>query len=149
MIVQTLRAYGIPKPQARPRAFKMGQFIRVHSPKTEWFNIVHMAALEAKPIAAIRGAVYLSVKFWFPRPKSCRIESWNAKRPDADNLLKVVMDALTNAGWWEDDGRVALVTLQKLYETATERPGALVEVVEMAEHQKESPRPMRAPGVVS
>lgn len=131
MLIHSFRAYGIPKPQARPRAFVMGTSARIYSPKTDWFRIVHQAALEHRPPVPMDLPVYLNVRFVMPRPKSKRTQRWACSRPDSDNLLKAVMDAMTNAKWWTDDGRVALVTLQKLYETAELIPGVIVECSEM------------------
>lgn len=61
---------------------------------------------------------------WKPRPGPCKVRVElvyplrrkdrvagdellpHAERPDADNLLKSLLDAMTRAGVWEDDGQV-------------------------------------------
>ena len=37
----------------------------------------------------------------------------HVQKPDADNLLKPIMDALSEAGIWEDDNQVDRIFLQK------------------------------------
>ncbi|MCL2139963.1 MAG: RusA family crossover junction endodeoxyribonuclease [Treponema sp.] len=37
------------------------------------------------------------------------------KKPDLDNLLKAVMDALTAAGAWKDDAQVRSIKASKHY----------------------------------
>ena len=36
-------------------------------------------------------------------------------RPDGDNLLKIVKDAATKAGWWKDDALVFLEYIRRIY----------------------------------
>jgi Holliday junction resolvase RusA-like endonuclease len=48
-------------------------------------------------------------------------------RPDIDNLLKFVMDAL-NGVFYKDDSQICQVFTLKQYNT---RPGTLVEIVEL------------------
>jgi Holliday junction resolvase RusA-like endonuclease len=68
----------------------------------------------------ITGPVQLSVHCWFEMPKSWskkkRAESQGALhdgKPDSDNVLKAVKDALTDAGVWLDDSQVALEFVSK------------------------------------
>ena len=37
------------------------------------------------------------------------------KKPDSDNLLKPVVDGLTEAGLWEDDNQIAQMYVEKKY----------------------------------
>jgi len=69
---------------------------------------------------AIAGPVQLSVHCRFEMPKS-----WSKKKrsglvgvlhdskPDGDNVLKAVKDALTDCGVWNDDAQVALAFIGK------------------------------------
>ena len=40
---------------------------------------------------------------------------WCDKRPDCDNLVKLVKDVLTDLGFWRDDSQVAKLTFQKVW----------------------------------
>ena len=109
---------GVPKAQPRPRAVRAGNGVRVYDPGTaqEW-KLAIMATLaplmrEREPLT---GAVEISMKFFMPRPKGCTAK-WHTKKPDADNLAKVVMDACTAMSVWSDDAVVASLWAQKLYE---------------------------------
>jgi Holliday junction resolvase RusA-like endonuclease len=57
----------------------------------------------------ITDPVHLIVEFFLPWPKSKKSDVAKAphgKKPDTDNLLKAVMDAMTAAGAWKDDALV-------------------------------------------
>jgi Holliday junction resolvase RusA-like endonuclease len=63
-------------------------------------------------------AVEIVVNAWFPRPKS---KTWKTrpmpsyrhiKKPDADNVLKAVLDALNGLAW-VDDAQVFSATVRK------------------------------------
>lgn len=52
-----------------------------------------------------------------PRPRR-----WHTSKPDADNVLKAVMDAMVEAGWLADDAPVAQVEVQKIVAAQGEAP---------------------------
>ena len=64
-----------------------------------------------------------------PRPKSCKRGGWHDRRPDCDNLLKAVMDAL-NGLIWTDDARIVDMRVQKDYAIGPPRVEISVEEVE-------------------
>ncbi len=53
---------------------------------------------------------------------------WPAVRPDADKLLRVVLDGLGEAGVFRDDGQVVRGTFVKRYCQIDEMPGVRVQV---------------------
>ena len=68
----------------------------------------------------IQGRIWLDIAFYFKRPKNqCRrgeprgaIEM--SRRPDLDNCLKMIGDAL-NGLVWEDDGQISYMKAYKYY----------------------------------
>lgn len=115
--MKTVTVYGEPKAQPRPRATARGGFARVYNPSTadEWKQaIVDAARDQGEPFL---GPVELSIRFDMPRPKHMR--GTEAKphtvKPDIDNLVKAVMDALTTAIWWIDDAQVWSLRTSKKY----------------------------------
>lgn len=127
-----LKITGIPDGQKRPRVyFKHGKTI-AHSPKSSWYNIVYSQALENKPTILIDNPINLKVIFYFPRPKSVKKDQiFKISRPDTDNCLKSVMDALTHAGWWSDDSRVVQLYSEKRYvDQNNTTPGAAITLTE-------------------
>jgi Holliday junction resolvase RusA-like endonuclease len=68
----------------------------------------------------ITDPVFLEVLFYFPRPKrlmNIAVKPHTSK-PDSDNLLKAVMDAITNASVWKDDAQVYGHHVEKYYSQA-------------------------------
>jgi len=61
------------------------------------------------------GPVRLSCKFVFARPRSNKSKGpFMAQRPDGDNLLKQISDAL-NTVLWKDDAQVVKIESEKLW----------------------------------
>lgn len=82
------------------------------------------------------GPVYVQINWFMPRPKSHHTSKgalkasaprWHECKPDADNLEKAVLDALTDLGLWRDDSQVCHVSKSKIY---GEHPGALIIVTD-------------------
>jgi len=91
-----------PKPAPRPRVTKHGTF----NPKdyTEYKRLIRMQTKIAKPL---EGAIKLSVVFQFKKPKSWSKKKraaayWHTQKPDTDNLLKGIKDALNKLAYWDD-----------------------------------------------
>jgi len=135
----TFYAHGIPKGQPRPRAFSRGGSARVYTPGTAeaWKGAIALAAKPHIPATPISGPISLSIFHDMPRPKSHRTPKGILKpaapknhtsKPDADNLLKAAMDALTHIGMWHDDDQVCEVTVTKRYGDSS---GAQIVIVDL------------------
>ena len=139
---------GEPKGQPRVKAFVRGKHAGVFDPGTAdgWKLLVRSEASRAGG-PNFTGPVALSLVFWFQRPAAHHKSSDRARelkpnmpcnhvsKPDADNLAKAVMDALTNLGtYWRDDSQVARLTIDKRYVDARlcAVPGCSVEVWEVS-----------------
>lgn len=138
---------GQPKGQPRPRAFarKMGSkyVARVYDAGTAegWKSQIAMAAREHTPETPFAGPVEVGLTFLIPRPKSHfrtgkhadklrpDAPSFCIKKPDADNLAKAILDALTQlGGWWKDDDQVARLSVQKIYLGQGYKPGCFISI---------------------
>jgi len=120
---------GTPKPQPRPRATRAGLRARVYNPPSAdvWkgsirdsLRIRHKEILGKK----FPGPIGLRVEFYFKAPTGFK-DTFFAKhtaKPDIDNLLKPVMDVLTEEGIWADDSQVVEVSASKWI--ARPRPGS-------------------------
>lgn len=111
---------GDPQGKARPR---MGRYA-VYTPKRtrQYEEAIRDAFLQAGGYK-LDGYIRVSVDACFRIPDSyskqkrldCRYNIIRPdKKPDADNILKVVLDALNGAAY-EDDKQVIEVTCRKLY----------------------------------
>ena len=140
---------GEPKgqPRARSTAFmsKAGKMTsRVYDPGTAdgWkYAITAEAAKNCGGTGTwmTDGPVALQVLFRMPRPARLNTKKALAgmtapfhrhvSKPDLDNLLKAVMDALTPIGIWKDDAQVWKIEATKRYAGPAEMPGANITVV--------------------
>jgi Holliday junction resolvase RusA-like endonuclease len=134
-------AAGIPKGQPRPRAFARGGHAAVYDPGTAegWKSQVAIAAREHIPDVPLDTPIKLRLGFILPRPKAHQRANgllkdgaplFCAKKPDADNYAKAVMDALTLLRVWNDDCQVCELYVRKTYGP---QPGCLVSITECME----------------
>lgn len=121
----TVRATPEGQPRSRPRFGGRGFFIK----RTKFWEACMYVARMWRPHEPLAGPVKVDVTFYMPRPKSVsKKETWQAKRPDIDNIAKGLLDAMTHAGFWKDDGCVAELNLRKLYACPGFEPQAHVAV---------------------
>ena len=114
-IAYSLLVNGVPKAQPRPRMTAGGH---VYNPLSAdaWKEKIK-AAFAARRRPVITGPVRLEVTFFMPVPKRMKINEFtpHVKKPDTDNLLKAVMDSLTEIGVWKDDAQVYETLAGKYY----------------------------------
>ena len=118
---------GNPKAQKRHRSTRVGKFIRNYDPssgdKADFLGIVHKYA----PEQPFTGALSLQAYFFIGYPKKwLRTGKYECQkkpnapiycptRPDVDNYVKFVMDAMGNGIFYNDDSKIALVEVAKKY----------------------------------
>lgn len=117
--------YGEPVSQGRPKATTINGHVRMYDPKksTDYKDFVKLVASENAPESLLEGPLNLRVEIYRPIPKSFsqrRIAQAEAgeirptTKPDADNYLKAIKDALKNV-IWKDDSQVVDVIVRKWY----------------------------------
>ncbi len=129
MIEQVFTVLGAPTAQGRPRFARMGKLVRAYDPKESRENKGNIRAqvVAQHPIMIARDVpVLCHVQAYMPRPaghfgtgkNAGKLKDgapfWHTSRPDADNILKAIKDALTGV-CWHDDSQVCDVRLLKLY----------------------------------
>jgi Holliday junction resolvase RusA-like endonuclease len=108
-----------PTPKARPRVCKTGH---VYTPQKtiEAENQVKIAFAHAcrnanyKPYFPMYKAIKMVVVLYFAKPKRPKDEIYPIVRPDADNCLKLIMDALNNLAF-NDDSQIVDLIIKKRY----------------------------------
>jgi len=131
---------GQPQGKGRAKIVKIGGFSRMATPpKTVAYEglIAHAAqtALAGRPL--LDGPVGLTLIL------DCQVPaSWSAKKqraalagehmpttkPDADNVEKLVLDAGTKAGLWEDDTQVAELVVRRVRAARGEGPSTRIAI---------------------
>ncbi len=125
MEIRTFSWHGIPRGQGRPRFTRAGKAYKAEKDRA-YEQSIKAAYLEKygreKPIA---GAFRMSVGVWMPIPRTAsrckranmltgRIQ--HTTKPDLDNVVKAVMDALNGVAYSDDKDMVQINAL-KIYST--------------------------------
>lgn len=144
----TFFIHGVPKPGGSKRGFafrrsggKLGVSMVDASGQAgkDWRGDVKAAALgEMKvpkaPFPNAGGALFLTVEFVMPRPKSHfrkdgtikpGMPTFHTIKPDATKLIRSLEDALTGI-LWNDDSQIAKQLVSKVYADAGQKCGAEV-----------------------
>jgi Holliday junction resolvase RusA-like endonuclease len=131
-------AAGIPKAQPRVKAFVRGGHAGVYTPDgaETWKQEVRRQAVANAPESIIAGVVRIQLDFFLPRPKvhldkhgvpKPKSPVWHCKKPDLDNLIKAVTDAITDTQRvWLDDSQIYQITAVKTY--ALQQSGCSVRI---------------------
>ena len=132
--------YGEPVAQGRPRFSTVGGFIRAYDPakSKDYKDYVRLAAVsEMKGKVPLDGALALSVRVYrsipksFSKKKQALAEAGKIKpitKPDMDNYIKGIKDALKSV-CWKDDSQI--VTYREPFgKFYSETPRIEIEVME-------------------
>lgn len=112
----TIEVSGDPIAQPRPKVSTQGGFARAY---TERGHAIHAykqdIALTWKSAVgfSMSGPVAVDITFSIQKPKSVK-RNLPSVKPDIDNFIKGVFDALKDLAW-EDDGQVVEVSARKVY----------------------------------
>lgn len=89
-----------------------GKFPTAYYPASyqKWKSAAAELLLAQKPTAQLTGPLKVLVGFIAERPKTTKLAM---PKPDIDNYMKSLFDALTQAGWWADDSQVQHVVAYK------------------------------------
>lgn len=121
-------------PMVPPTATGQMRAVRVVGGKPVFYDppavIETRAKLEAalaphRPAQPIEEPIRLVVKWLFPRGECHTDGAWKTTRPDIDNSMKLLLDAMTRLGYWRDDAQVCSMILEKFW---AETPGIFLRV---------------------
>jgi crossover junction endodeoxyribonuclease RusA len=128
-----------PAPQGSKRHVGGGVMIESCKAVKPWRLLVAQSAIAAR-VPLLRGPVRLSLVFLFPRPaghyrKNGTLKpsapAYHAVKPDGSKLQRSTEDALSGLVI-EDDARIVGTVWDKRYCVGSERPGALITVIQLA-----------------
>lgn len=81
-----------------------------------------------KPTKPLQGAVRVDMVIQYPMAKGKSPLTFKITRPDLDNTAKLILDVMTDLGFWNDDAQIASLELTKLYH---EKSGIYIRVTEL------------------
>lgn len=107
-----------PKPLKRHRTGRRGNYDPSRDGKRAFLEMCVIVV--GRPENPPGGAVLLSVAF------VCKIK--RGRKPDIDNLVKFVMDAL-NGAYWKDDGQICRLIASRKFTPDPDKVGTHIEIV--------------------
>jgi crossover junction endodeoxyribonuclease RusA len=123
---------GTPAPQGSKSHVGNGVMIESSKAVKPWRESIRSALTTdaGLPRYKFEGAVFASLEFIMPRPKSAPKKSTPHadKRPDLDKLVRSVFDSLTSAGVLRDDSCVVELSARKRIAAIGETAGLKVQI---------------------
>ena len=116
---------GKPFAKQRPRASRRGRFTTVYTPKqtVDYENLVKYSYYEQNGDIMLDGALQAEINGVFPVPMSASKKQaekmlngdiHHTKKPDCDNMAKIVLDALNGIAY-HDDSQIVDLRITKEY----------------------------------
>jgi Holliday junction resolvase RusA-like endonuclease len=132
--------YGEPVAQGRPRFSTQRGFTKAYDPakSKDFKHYVKLVALEHRPQQLLSGPIMMDVKIYkstlksFSKNKTALAEEGEIRpvtKPDVDNYVKGVKDALKSV-IWKDDSQVVDLHISKWY---SENPRIEIKIKELKE----------------
>lgn len=125
-----------PRGQKRGQAVNRGDHAGVYDPEenlTESGRLLAQA-LASRPPQPLAGPLVVVVRSTIPRPKK-PVHALPTTKPDIDNIIKLLFDALTGVYWLDDKQIVATLPI-KVYGDESHPPGLEVWVTEVKDEQE-------------
>lgn len=121
--------YGIPQRHSRRSILRNGKMASYEGKDSQdWRQSVRLQSLNHKPSSPSAAPISAELSFQFLKPKSLsRKVTAHIKRPDAENLLKSTLDAMTGI-MWRDDSQIVRLVVTKQY---SEIPGVRIAIQEV------------------
>lgn len=139
--IATVRVRGHPVPQNRPRVYRHGGVMSSSPTVKTWRDVVALEMMAAKatrypPLTLpLTGPVRVDLRFMFARPKRDKRKetSLHDRRPDRDNLDKVILDCLEKCRWVESDAQVVGSIYKWWLPAGDTEEGVQIDVYRLAE----------------
>lgn len=138
----TLELPGEPKGKQRPRVTMRGGFATAYTPKetVNYETYVKTCYIQQNRHEMLEGSIKAEIKAYFSIPKSTSKkkhklmadgEIKNTKKPDCDNIAKIILDSLNGIAY-HDDSQICELSVEKLY---GEQPRVVLTLSELEENQ--------------
>ena len=128
---------GKPKGKGRPKFARRGNFVKTYTPEAtvnyeNWVKLCYQAAEQS----SISGEIQVEIQCYFEIPESIKGKKRElylsgeirpTKKPDLDNIMKCVTDALNEIAY-QDDKQIVEASIEKYY---SEEPRVEIEICEL------------------
>lgn len=129
---------GEPKGKARPRVVHNNGFARAYTTKDtmNYETYVKWIYTETQEPTKLHGEIEATIKAYYPIPKSMTKKNRQlieenklhpTKKPDSDNVAKIILDSLNKIAF-DDDSQVVKLVVEKYY---SEEPRVMVTLREL------------------
>ena len=116
---------GKPRGKERPRTVRLGNRITTYTPKNtvEYENLIRNSYRKSDGNFKLENAIKADILAIFPVPNSATKKMKKemlegnieyTKKPDCDNIAKVILDALNSVAY-NDDSQVCKLSVEKIY----------------------------------
>lgn len=111
----------------RPRFARTGRYVKTYTPKKtanyeNEVKLAYLSRLNNKDYKEYVGRIKVSIWAFFKPPKSYSKRKYNElleteylKKPDADNIAKIICDGLNGIAW-KDDSQIYELEVHKYYD---------------------------------
>lgn len=82
------------------------------------------------PETPLTNPISMTIVFCYATKDKKKVAQPKTSRPDVDNMVKLVLDVMTECGYWEDDSQVAILKIEKFWNTTASVEFWIEEVVE-------------------
>ena len=123
MSTVTFTIVGKPCGKGRPKFARRGEYVTTYTPEktVNYENLVRFAWVQSGA-KKLEGVISATINCYFPIPKSVSKKkrvamdgAFYTKKPDCDNIAKIILDALNGIAY-DDDSQVAMLNVVKLYD---------------------------------
>jgi Holliday junction resolvase RusA-like endonuclease len=137
----TITIPGEPIAQGRPRFSTHGKFARAYDPKKsregkDAIKYFVSTKMDEDLLEPLEGALHMRVQFGIMLPKSQERKrtpvprKWRTKKPDLDNLVKLVKDACSGIVYL-DDNQIVKLSAEKIQCAQGEKPFTRIQFVQL------------------
>lgn len=110
---------GVVAGKGRPRLTRTGHAFTPKKTRSAEAMVRHLAAIAMRGKKIMEGPVELRVSIWLLIPKSWAKKKrdasfWASGRPDVDNIVKLIADAM-NKIVYRDDAQIAALMVERRY----------------------------------
>ncbi len=137
---------GPPVAMGRPRFTRTGRAYTAQTSRTyKEEQVKQLLAAKGENWAPLDGILRIQITFIHPRTKRLlRVKGelpqgriWRPKKPDIDNLIKMVLDIITQSKIWIDDNRVVSLSCEDYYAGEMEEAHTLFSIYQWRKEDEE------------